>query len=90
MEALDFPDEVPAVRLMQMLERLPYYGGALTMAAKQEIAEQQGGGAGTHVPQPVPGLPEPTGKGPVRHVDSSAAALSIDPTMAGLFEFSAV
>lgn len=94
MEALKFPDEVPAVRLVQMLERLPFYGGALTMAAKQEIAEQQGATAGgtaaAPAPQPIPGLPEPVGKGPVRHVDSNPAVLALDPAMAGLFEFSAV
>lgn len=92
MEALQFPD-IPTVRLIQMLERLPCYGGALTMAAKQEISEQEGAGGGgpyPSAPSPVPGLPEPTGKGPVRRVDSNPAVLALDPAMAGLFEFSAV
>lgn len=87
LEDLVLPD-VRSARLLEMLERLPYYGGALTMALQQEVAQQQGAASGPIAPaQPVPGLPVPKDRGQIDYVDSSPAALSLHPAMAGLFDF---
>jgi hypothetical protein len=72
---LVFPD-LPAARVIQMLERLPFYGGALTWAAQAEASAQQGG--------EVPDRPG------VKAIPSVPAVLANHPDTAGLFEFAKV
>jgi len=68
-----FPD-VYAGRLIQMMERLPLYGGALTARAQEEMNRHRPPGQ----VEPQPG---------VEVVGSSGVELLTHPAMAGLIEY---
>ena len=73
-----FPSEICAGRLIQMVERLPLYGGVLTAVAQAEVNRHRPVGS-NHQSQPG-----------VEVIGSSGAELLTHPATAGLVEYTQV
>lgn len=77
-EGEEFPEHIYPGRLIQMMERLPLYGGALTAAAQAEMDKHR------PVDQQLRAQPG------VEVVGSSGAELLSHPAIAGLVEYTQV